>query len=88
MTRKAPSNTVVKTLPWKAYEIDVVTSFSSFRFAERNQPICECLENEQYGPFSRCRTLYCSVHENHGTHPETDTIRSLYYLWCSYRGGV
>jgi len=49
-------------------------------FPKLNQAICECFENKQYAPFSSCGTLYCAVHENQGTHPETDIIGSLYHL--------
>jgi hypothetical protein len=38
--------------------------------------------------FPASEALYDTGRENQGSHPETDIIRSLYYLWCGYRGGV
>lgn len=37
---------------------------------------------------SRCGTLHYAGCENQRTHPETDIIRALYYLWCRDRGSL
>ena len=72
----------------EGYEVDVVTTFRLFRFPELSQPICLFLTVSSIEHFPAAETLYCTVRENQGSHPETDIIRSVYYLWCGYRGGV
>jgi hypothetical protein len=72
----------------EGYEVDVVTNFCLSGSLNQVSRSANVLTMSNIGHFPASEALYSTVRENQGSHPETDIIRSVYYLWCGYRGGV